>query len=115
MNLYYCSNGERVSQATINRRRSEAYKEKYAGEPPSQCFECGARSNGSAHIIPQAVAKVLHKTELIWDLENIIPACNLCNSRIENVSSPEFKKLNGYEYYVEIFRKYDRERWMKSI
>jgi hypothetical protein len=115
-NKYFCSDGERVSEATIRKRLSEAYREKYAGEPMQSCFECGAsQAQGSMHIIPKARLKSLHKTELIWDWEMFVPGCHICNTLLENVSSPEFKKLNGYEYYVEIFRKYDRERWMKSI
>jgi 5-methylcytosine-specific restriction endonuclease McrA len=114
-NKYFCSDGERVSEATIRRRLSEAYRAKYEGNPQSSCFECSRPAECSSHIIPKSVCKQLRKTELIWDWENFVPTCLRCNTLLENVSSPEFKKLNGYEYYVEIFRKYDRERWMKSI
>lgn len=115
MNLYYCSSGERVSQAIINRRRSEAYRKKYLGEENQTCFECGRRAEGNAHLIPQSRAKSLKKTELIWEWENFVPMCHEHNVALENVGSPEFKKLNGYEYYLEIFRKYDLERYFKAI
>ncbi len=116
MNRYYCSDGTRVTEATIKANLSKAYREKYAGEPMQTCFECGvAQAQGNMHIIPKATLKHLHKTELIWDWEMFVPGCHRCNTVLENVSSPEFKLLNGYEYYLEIFRKHDLERYLKSI
>lgn len=115
-NHYACSDGSRVTEATIKANLSKAYKKKYEGNENCQCFECGKnRAQGSAHIIPKARLKQLGKSELIWDWEMFVEACHSCNSKIENVSSPEFKLLNGYEYYLEIFRKFDRERYFKAI
>lgn len=110
-----CSDGTVVSEATIKRKLTEAYREKYAGEPHPSCFECGQPAEGSGHIIPKSICKQLHKTELIWDFENFTAMCHSCNQKVENISSPEFKLLNGYEYYLEIFRKHDRTRYYKAI
>lgn len=114
-NRYKCSNGDLVPETYIKRKLSEAYKTKYAGRDYHSCFECGQPAQGSAHIIPKARLKQIGKTELIWDWEVFVEACHTCNSKIENISSPEFKLLNGYEYYLEIFRKYDFTRYLKAI
>jgi len=115
MIYYKCSNGQNVSDATCKARLSKIYREIYEGEPHPYCRGCGSRAQGTAHIIPKARAKQLGKSELIWDKDNLLPACNRCNSILENVQSEEFRQLNCYDYVIEILKKYDYERYTKAI
>ena len=84
--MYYCSDGTRVNQATIDRKYSEALRRKYAdmiGIPP--CEACGKQSHDSDHTIARARCKELHKTELIWDPDNFPRSCRSCHSSWEDV------------------------------
>lgn len=112
-NMAYCSDGSRVSQATINARYYEARKEKYSGAIAFRCAGCGQACNGSAHIIAQARCKVLHKTELIWNPKNFFPACEQCNRAIENPNGEAWKKLNNIEECLEFISIHDQELYMK--
>ena len=106
MNKYYCSDGSRVSQATIDKRRGEAYRERY-GDTPQSCHGCGRTATCSAHIIAQARCKVLHLTDLIWNPLNFFPSCYICNSRIENPRGEGGKKLCNLEECLVVIREYD--------
>jgi hypothetical protein len=110
VNKYLCSNGERVSQAVIDRRRSQTYRELYEGEPHPICHGCLRRAEGSAHIIPQARAKQLGMTELCWLPINIFPSCTRCNGIAENVSSDAILELKNFETIKEVITRYDPER-----
>ena len=107
---YYCSDGSRVSQATIDRRRSEAYRQAYGGLPTQYC-RCGQVAQGSSHIVSQARCKHLHRTELIWFQGNFTPACNSCNSRWESND----ETVPGYDYFMEILKVLDIEGYRKRI
>ena len=112
MTYYETSTGERVSQQTIERRRSAAYKEYYgADRSRSTCEETGLPSEGSSHIISQKRCKQLRKTELIWNPENFFPALNSVNSRWENNDST----LKNYWKYMEVVKKYDPEGYNKRL
>lgn len=112
-NRYYCSDGSRVTEATIKSRYTEAIRIKYQEVSVWKCAGCGGSPNGSAHIIPKAVLKTLHLTDLIWDPRMFFPACVSCNLITENVSSEKIKSLNNYQYIKEIIEKYDPERALK--
>jgi hypothetical protein len=111
---YYCSDGSRVSQTTIDKRRSDTYKRLYYGESP-RCKGCGTRATCSAHIIAQARCKVLHLTELCWNPINIFPACYKCNAAIENPKGSDWKELLNIEECLEVIKKYDLELYNKFI
>lgn len=111
MNKYYCSNGERVTEAVIKTRLSKAYKAFYIGEPLGFCEGCGDRATCTAHIIPKSVCKTLHKTELIWMPVNWFRSCYKCNMVAENPSS--VKTLNNYERILEVTKEYDYVRYLK--
>lgn len=86
MNKAFCSNGERVSQATIDRRRGECHREMYEGEPRPMCrCGCGGPAVHNDHTIAQARCKQLKKSELIWDPENNVPSCERSHSNWEAV------------------------------
>lgn len=109
-NYYYCSNGERVSQATIDKRRSEAYKMAYSGTSRQMCA-CGQVAQGSSHIVSQKCCKELHRTELIWDRMNFYPACNACNSRWESNDNT----LKNYDELMITLEMLDPEGYRKRI
>ena len=114
-NRYKCSNGELVTDATIKQRRSRVYRELYEGNPHPNCAGCGAPAEGSAHLIPQKVAKESGMSELCWTPINIVPACHKCNSILESYKSEKVKKLRCYDRLLEITRKYLPERYNKMI
>lgn len=110
MNKYYCSDGSAVSQSTIDRRRSEAYREYYGGEAHPTCKGCGNRAEGTAHILSQARCKILGMTELIWSPANWFPACHRCNSLWES----NYPILNWGEC-MEYLRTVDEEGYNKRL
>ena len=112
MNMYYCSDGSRVSEATIKSRLSKAYRDRYQDGHPS-CEGCGGRAQGSGHIISKARLKTLHLSDKIYDPDFFLPACHSCNSLMENTSSEAFKKLLCYDKCLTIIKKYDPERYSK--
>lgn len=113
MNHYFTSDGERVSQATIDRRVSEAYKQIYAGEGYQYCHGCGGAAQGTAHIVPKAVCKVEGITEYCWLRINMFPSCHICNQRSENFRAPEFLLLKNVVHIVEITKKLCLSRYLK--
>jgi len=113
-NKYLCSDGSKVTQAQIDRRRSEAYRIKYQDNPNPICEGFGKeRAQGTAHIIPQARCKQIGKTELIWDTANMFPATHEANQAIENPKGTAWKQLKNLDYCLEYIFKHDRELWMK--
>ena len=114
-NHYNCSDGSQVTEATIKTRRSATYRKMYAGNPHPNCEGCGASAEGSAHLIPQKVAKDNGMTELCWLEENIVPACTRCNSILESYKGDEIKDLFCYEKALKITKKYLPERYERMI
>lgn len=110
-----CSDGTRVTDATCKARLSKTYRSLYEGTGHPNCAGCGGRANGSAHIVPKARAKQLGKSELIWSKDNILPACHICNTILENPQSEDFRNLLCYDYVVSVLEKYDYERYTKSV
>lgn len=113
MNYYKCSDGTKVSQSTINSRRSAAYRDLYEGEPHPSCRGCGRPAEGTAHILPQARAKQLGLSELCWKSENMFPSCHSCNAKAENISSTEIAELLNYDTIRSVIIRYDPERASK--
>lgn len=109
-NHYHCSNGERVTQATIDRRRSDAYRKAYQ-DNPNQICRCSERAQGSSHIVSQQRCKHLHRAELIWARVNFTPACNSCNSRWESND----ETVPGYEEFMRILEHLDPEGYAKRL
>ncbi len=91
MNLSYCSNGERVSEATIQRRYSQSLKEKHEYQRTKICECCGKRqAMHNDHTIAKARCKVIHKTELIWNPNNYVDSCEICHKEWESFKSGEW-------------------------
>lgn len=112
---YYCSNGDRIAEGTIQSRYSKALREKYSGMPTPRCYGCGAPAAGNAHIIAKARLKVLHKTELIYDPRAFFPACQACNRAIENPKGSDWEKLFNVDECLNFIEKHDLELFSKFI
>lgn len=112
-NKYFCSSGERVSEATVQKRLSEAYRGFYLFEPIGSCEGCGEPATCTAHIVPKAICKQLGKTEMIWNPFNWFRSCYRCNAIAENVSSDEIKTLLNYNQILEVTKVLDPQRYQK--
>lgn len=114
-NKYWTSDGIAFTQNQIDRKRSEAYRERYQDSLVHWCEGCGAVCQCSAHIIPQARCKVLHKTELIWSPENFFPSCFKCNAAIENPKGNAWKSLRNIDKCLTYIQLHDRELFQKFL
>jgi|SRR5690242_20964972 len=116
MNLYYCSDGSRVSEATIKKRYSEAIQRAYVGSPQQVCRGCNQQpACGSAHTIARARLKQIHKTELIWDRRLFWPACHGCNRAIENPAGDEWKELKNISQLLPVIQEHDPDLYRKFM
>lgn len=115
-NMYYCSDGSRVSQATIDRRYAEARKKKYAGVfARLPCESCGQPGNDNDHTIAQARCKVILKTELIWHPENFPWSCRTCHRQWENFKEGEWIKHGNVEERLRFLKEHDPEGFTVRI
>ena len=114
-NKYKCSDGTSVTQNVINKRRSDAYREMYEGEPHPVCAGCNKPAQGTAHLVPQKVVKSLGKAEYCWLPFNMVPACHKCNSILESYKSFEVHELMCYERLLEATRVIDPTRFKLMI
>lgn len=114
-NHYKCSNGESVTEAQIKTRLSRAYKEKYAGSPRPRCSGCGGRAIETSHVLAKAYVKTIHKTELIWESENMFPSCRKCHLKWEAIYNPEWCYLSNVAQLLYICEKYDKESYIKRL
>lgn len=108
-NHFYTSDGVRLTQATIERKRGEAYREAYGHLGYVVCEGCGQKAEGSSHILSQKACKYSHRSELIWDRRNFFPACHSCNRRWENND----RELMNYQRCMEILKELDFEDYTK--
>lgn len=113
--MYYCSDGTRVSQATIDRKYSESLRDKFAfagNQSARICEGCLKRmSINSDHTIARARCKVIHKTELIWNKYNYVRSCDTCHHEWENFKSGKWlDHLNVVERSA-FYKQHDPEGW----
>jgi hypothetical protein len=110
MNYSICSDGTKVSQATIDRKYAEARRNKYADMMGTPCCEaCGESSVDNDHTIAQARCKVIHKTELIWDPKNFPRSCRKCHHEWENVKGLKWVDHANVDERLRYLRKHDPE------
>lgn len=113
-NSFLCSDGTRVTQQQIDKKRSEAYRIKYQDNPnPIDEGFREQRAKCTAHIISQARCKQIGKTELIWDIDNMFPATFESNAAIENPKGDAWLKLHNKEYCLKFIEKHDKELFAK--
>jgi len=106
-NKYTCSNGDRVTQATINRRLTECYKR--MGDPRLPY------PVDHDHTISQARCKTLHKTELIWSPDNIEFSSREKHTEWEGYKSGKFAFHENVVNRMFFVKKHDREGFMKRL
>ena len=111
MNKFTTSTGERVSQATIDRRRKEAYQNAWKITVCECCHEEMATDHD--HSISQARCKQLHKTELIWDADNWSASCRECHSEWESYRSGKFEDHKNVVKRMLFVKKHDPQGFEK--
>lgn len=109
MNTYKCSNGQKVTQAQIDRNYSKMLKEKHIGEFYFICSGCGGQAHDNSHIISRQRCKEIGKTELIWDERNVVNACRECHHKWENFKSGEWRELKNYVPMLRYLQRNDPE------
>jgi len=111
-NKYTCSDGSKVTEATIKRNLSIAYRQHYFWEPKGSCEGCGINpGQGSAHIVPKARLKQLGLTDYIWKPISFFRSCHSCNTKAENINSA--KELLNYDRILQVTKELDYERYLK--
>lgn len=108
--MYFCSDGSRVSDATIKKRLSDAYRSRYSDFHP-RCEETGLPAQGSSHIVSQKRCKELHKCEMIWNPKNFFPATHDVNSRWESNDVT----LRNYWTYMDVVKEIDPVGYQKRL
>ncbi len=111
---YETSTGERISQATIDRRYSKALKEKHNGNSRPICG-CGEMATDNDHTVSRTRCKELHKVELIYDPDNFVSSCRECHAKWENWKSGEYWDLPNTEIRMVFLLKHDEESYKKRI
>lgn len=111
-----CSDGSRVTEATIKRRYSESLAEKHAGKTSFLCSACeNARAEHNDHTIAKARCKVIHKTELIWHPDNYEDSCPTCHNEWEAVKSGKWIAHKNVEKRLRFLKEHDPEGFNKRI
>lgn len=110
-NMAFCSDGERVSQATIDRRLSQSYRDKYETNSGTIICECCGKepSVHNDHTIAQRRCKILHKTELIWNPENYVRSCERCHKQWEAFKAGDWCLHNNVGERLYFLKLHDRE------
>lgn len=84
----YTSTGERISQATIERRYGESKVQKWGGMSCNgPCEACGQQGNDPDHTVSRQRCKELHKAELIYQPDNFPWSCRTCHRQWESYKS----------------------------
>lgn len=108
-NTFLCSDGTRVTQEEINGMMIP-----HRTMMGQACQGCGIKiAVCKAHIIPRARCKVIGKTELIWEPQNMFDSCFNCNSAIENPKGEAWKKLKNINYCLAFIELHDKELFAK--
>jgi len=114
-NMAFCSNGTRVSEATIKARYSESLREKYEGHSSYPCEGCGAQSVHNDHTIAKARCKVIHKTELIWHPGNYVRSCEKCHHQWEGFKSGDWVNHQNVESRLLFLKEHDPEGYQIRV
>lgn len=114
-NTYECSDGTRITQATIDRRYSQSREEKYQGFSVTLRCQCGEQGNDNDHTIAQRRCKDIRKTELIWNPDNYVWSCRKCHHEWENFKSGEWLRHSNSAERLAFMREHDFEGYMIRI
>ncbi len=114
-NMYYCSDGSRVSEATIQKRYTESKREKYEYQSTLPCGGCNAQSVHNDHTIAKARCKVIHKTELIWNKDCYVRSCEICHHQWEGFKSGEWVNHKNVEERLLFLKEHDPEGYQIRV
>lgn len=115
-NLYYCSDGTRLSEGQIKTRYTQALREKHGGQTVFIC-ECGCngRAINNDHTIAKARCKVIHKTELIFDPNNFVSSCDKAHKEWEAFKEGEWISHANMEQRLAYLKEHDPEGYKVRI
>jgi len=92
MNHYFTSTGERVSKSTIDRRIREAKQRKinqmiedYGYIFCEDCHQNDCVPVDCSHNISVDECQKTRRTELAWDISNIIMRCRICHKKYDKL------------------------------
>jgi hypothetical protein len=112
----YTSTGERISQATIEKRYAEAKTKKWAGATHNgPCEACGEPGNDPDHTVSRARCKELHKAELIYDPDNFPWSCRRCHKQWESYKSGEWVGHRNMAQRLTYLKEHDPEGYTKRV
>lgn len=114
-NMYFCSNGTRVSEATIKARYGASLRDKYEGYSSLPCGGCGAQSVHNDHTIAKARCKVIHKTELIWNKKCFVRSCEKCHHEWEGFKSGEWVNHLNVEERLTFLKENDPDGYQIRV
>ncbi len=113
-NLYYCSDGSRVSEAQIKQKYSVAIRQKHVGQSFFTCQAClKERAVDNSHIISKARLKQLHKTELIWHPMAFFDSCRNCHNCWESWKSGDYLFQVNIVTTLKYLLQHDHESFLK--
>lgn len=115
MTLHYCSDGTRLSETSINWRLSESHNAMRIDNPRPYCGGCHGEPNDFDHTIAKARCKELHKTELIWDVDNQEFSCRNCHRQWESYKSGDWIRHMNMETRLRYLKKHDPKGYQKRI
>ena len=108
---YKCSDGTRVTQDQIDRKRTKLY----ANMPTMQ--RCAAypdlMANEHDHTISQFRCKQLGKTELIWDPDNVEFSSRIAHNEWESYRGKDFEDHQNVVRRMKYVKKHDPEGFEK--
>ena len=114
LNKSLTTTGERISDATIKRRYSEALKKKHAGRPdfkPCQCRgrNCQGQAIHNDHTVARARLKEIGKADLIYSLDQyaFVDSCDNCHLEWEAYGDGGFLHHVNHEERLEYLRLID--------
>ncbi len=115
-NRYYCSDGRRVTEATIKTNYSASLRNKHAGQTVFVCgCGCGGRAVHNDHTIAKARCKVILKTELIWHPDNYESSCEKSHREWEDYKTGLWINHQNVEKRLAFLKKHDPEGYIKRI
>lgn len=113
---YSTSDGERITQATIDRRRSEIYRKEGIYSESNICEGCEKeRATEHSHIISQGMCKILGKAELCYKSVNWFLSCRKCHQDWENKKSGKFGNLKNIDLLLAVLRRFDPDEYRKRL
>jgi hypothetical protein len=116
-NMYYCSDGSRVSEAAIKARYTRALRDKHSDSGGWVMCHCGCKSRAvhNDHTIARARCKVIHKTELIWNPKNFESSCEKAHREWENFKSGDWLEHGNVEERLAFLKEHDPEGFRVRI